>query len=243
MASSGMAAQLTVVCSFSLMRCPSSSTSVFWSPKMPKPRMSTCWLGDPDRSRVRMPESVRRSSGTVVAVLRLMSSCGDDLDPDRESLARFAEARRGDDDRGTVSDRPIGCKHCARRGRQHGGDTRRRLHVCSQQPVGLRRPDTLLMRMPAACNGIKEETRRSEIGQEKRRTSRNPATSPQHGPGRYTGLRELGPPPSQEERKPPRTNSSGNRSLSGSEPLCHRLPWRTHARSPLRGQHRPRSRG
>jgi hypothetical protein len=36
-----MPAQLTVACSFSLMRTPSSSTSVFWSPKMPKPRMST----------------------------------------------------------------------------------------------------------------------------------------------------------------------------------------------------------
>jgi len=71
---SGMPAQFTVVCSFSLMRTPSSSTSVFWSPKMPNPRTSTCTLGEPELSRVRMPGNWRSSSGTVLAVLFLMSS-------------------------------------------------------------------------------------------------------------------------------------------------------------------------
>ncbi len=69
MLSSGIAVQPIVVSSISFSRWPLRSTSVFWSPVMPKPRKSICESGPPVLSRVTMPASCDSSCGRDLVAL------------------------------------------------------------------------------------------------------------------------------------------------------------------------------
>ena len=71
---SGMAESLVELRSFSFSRTPSSSTSVFWSPVMPKPRRSSCRSGEPELLRAYRPPRWVSTSGSVRAVSRAMSA-------------------------------------------------------------------------------------------------------------------------------------------------------------------------
>jgi len=60
--------------SFSLMRMPSSSTSVFWSPVTPKPRRSSCGFCVPARSRICSRPNCARMSPRLDDALERISS-------------------------------------------------------------------------------------------------------------------------------------------------------------------------
>ena len=73
MLASGIDARSADDCSFSLMRCPFSRISVFWSPVAPKPRRSICLFGLPMLSRTKNPGWRASSSGIVVTPLSAIS--------------------------------------------------------------------------------------------------------------------------------------------------------------------------
>src|SRR5260221_3576908 len=72
--SSGIAVSCAVDSSLSDRRIPSTSTSVFWSPVMPKPRRSSCLLGEPLLSRTLTRLNWAMISARSEVALFLMSS-------------------------------------------------------------------------------------------------------------------------------------------------------------------------